>query len=167
MACFKSWPKIAYMMWDSIDHDRSLTDHSNHLPTLESGGILTAWGFHPDGILHSIWPEILLIVRWLHNINSPCPNPIRVDGIHVCSYWGHAILQCKIVPVHCLRNGALLLAVILLMLRWLLSVIPLPDGTYMSNSPVMQKLPYLLVAEGNVNISQNFLWCASFIKDKQ
>ena len=55
-------------------------------------GTLTACGFHPDRIPHSLWPANLFGVRWLHNINSFCLNPVHVDGIRRCGYREQAVL---------------------------------------------------------------------------
>ena len=95
MARLQSRAEIAYVTWDSSDHT------------------WIWWYINCQGVSsrqdpHSRWPANLLVVRWLHNVNSLCPNLVRVDGISRCGYQGHAVLRRTIVLERCLRSGALL-----------------------------------------------------------
>ena len=150
MAHLESRAEIVYVTEDSINQDKLLTDCTSHLLMHESGGTLTAWGFHLDRIHHSI-------VRWQHNVNSLRPNLVCVDGIHGCDYQGHTSMLPSTM-VHCF------LAALLFVLWWLLLAIPLPYDTYAHSSHNWYTLPN---SEGSVIVGQYLHWCTSFVRDGQ
>ena len=122
------------MAWNSIYLDWVMTDRTSYLLELEFGGTLTARGFYPDDIPHSVWSTLFLVVSYLKCMDPLFSNLIPVNGIFRCRCYGCTVLGCDIIPICSLWNGVLFPDCNFLNVQWLLPAMSLPDGTYVHRS---------------------------------